>query len=175
MSPKALIRGTEMTNFAHVDYPTEHSGVIRAQNAAAAISHASKQQAERKTLSVGSANEQAGKFHVCGVAIDLGRIESDLGSWSCRLSEAFDIYFNFGLHLCNLPFAYAFELGIHAALGKGCEFVHHAGFFQFHRTIFDGQHGHIKLETLPGDSVENLTAWLGGRNITLKGGAAVKD
>ncbi len=26
-----------MTNFAHVDYPTEHSGVIRAQNAAAAI------------------------------------------------------------------------------------------------------------------------------------------
>lgn len=37
MSPKALIRGTEMTNFAHVDYPTEHSGVIRAQNAAVAI------------------------------------------------------------------------------------------------------------------------------------------
>ncbi len=37
MSPKALIKGTEMTNFAHVDYPTEHSGVIRAQNAAAAI------------------------------------------------------------------------------------------------------------------------------------------
>lgn len=26
-----------MTSFAHVDYPTEHSGVIRAQNAAAAI------------------------------------------------------------------------------------------------------------------------------------------
>lgn len=26
-----------MTTFAHVDYPTEHSGVIRAQNAAAAI------------------------------------------------------------------------------------------------------------------------------------------
>lgn len=26
-----------MTSFAHVDYPTEHSGVIRAQNAAAAL------------------------------------------------------------------------------------------------------------------------------------------
>ncbi|MGV3679123.1 MAG: hypothetical protein ACO1PM_05300 [Acidovorax sp.] len=26
-----------MTSFAHVEYPTEHSGVIRAQNAAAAI------------------------------------------------------------------------------------------------------------------------------------------
>lgn len=26
-----------MTSFAHVDYPTEHSGVIRAQNAASAI------------------------------------------------------------------------------------------------------------------------------------------
>ena len=37
MSPKALKRGTEMTNFAHVDYPTEHPGVIRAEKAAAAI------------------------------------------------------------------------------------------------------------------------------------------
>ena len=37
MSPQALIRGNQMTNFAHVDYPTEHSAVIRAQNAAAAI------------------------------------------------------------------------------------------------------------------------------------------
>ena len=26
-----------MTSFAHVDYPTEHSGVVRAENAAAAI------------------------------------------------------------------------------------------------------------------------------------------
>ena len=26
-----------MTSFAHVDYPTEHPGVVRAENAAAAI------------------------------------------------------------------------------------------------------------------------------------------
>lgn len=37
MSPKALNRGTEMTNFVHVDYPTEHPGVVRAENAAAAL------------------------------------------------------------------------------------------------------------------------------------------
>ncbi len=37
MSPKALIRGTEMTNFVHVDYPTEHPGVMRAEKAAAAL------------------------------------------------------------------------------------------------------------------------------------------
>lgn len=37
MSPKALDRGTEMTSFVHVDYPTEHPGVIRAEKAAAAL------------------------------------------------------------------------------------------------------------------------------------------
>lgn len=37
MSPQALNKGTEMTNFVHVDYPTEHPGVVRAENAAAAL------------------------------------------------------------------------------------------------------------------------------------------
>lgn len=37
MSPQALNKGTEMTNFVHVDYPTEHPGVVRAENAATAL------------------------------------------------------------------------------------------------------------------------------------------
>ncbi|MGV1110471.1 hypothetical protein ACTAYL_19895, partial [Xanthomonas translucens pv. undulosa] len=31
---------TEMTAFAHVEYPTEHPGVVRAENAAAALKSA---------------------------------------------------------------------------------------------------------------------------------------